>query len=230
MDRPIALITGGTRGIGRAIADSLGVDHHILVGGTHADLAARVAADLPSAEPWPIDLTDPDAVAAACEQIDRLDVLIHSAGLGARGTVADLPRTEWRRVFELNVFAVADLTRALLPALRAAHGQVVMINSGAGFVSSPGGSLYAASKFALRALADGLREEERGRVRVTSIHPGRVDTDMQRELQASGERPYDPADHLTPHSVAATVRAAIDASPEAMVETLSIRPVVGPLR
>ncbi|MDU1417852.1 MAG: short chain dehydrogenase, partial [Cutibacterium avidum] len=68
-------------------------------------------------------------------------------------------------------------------------------------------------------------EEERGVVRVTSIHPGRVDTDMQVELQAQAGRPYDASEHLRPQSVAVTVRAALEASPEAMIEELSVRPV-----
>ena len=85
--------------------------------------------------------------------------------------------------------------------------------------------MYAASKFALRAYTDALREEERGRVRVTSIHPGRVATDMQEQMWTELGRPYVPEHHLRPESVAATVRVAVDASPEAMLEELQIRPV-----
>ena len=77
--------------------------------------------------------------------------------------------------------AVAELTRLLLPALRAANGHVVLINSGAGLRANAGWGAYAASKFALRAFGDALRLEEPA-LRVTSIHPGRIDTDMQRDI------------------------------------------------
>lgn len=222
--RPVALITGATRGIGRAVADVLAVDHHLLIGGTDPQRTADVAASYASAEAWPGDLTDAAALAEACARIGRLDLLVHSAGIADGGRIEDTSTEVWERVFRVNVFAVAELTRLVLPRLRAAGGQVVMINSGAGLKAGPGGATYAASKFALRALADALREEERGRVRVTSIHPGRVDTDMQVALQRKG-RPYDRGEHLSPGAVAAAVRAAVDASPEAMIESLTIRPV-----
>ena len=102
---------------------------------------------------------------------------------------------------------------------------MVTINSGSGFTAGTGGGPYSASKFALRAFTDALREEERGTVRVSSIHPGRVDTDMQVELQARKGRPYNPDEHLRAESVAEAVALAVYASEEAMVETLSIRPV-----
>ncbi|GAB3624112.1 SDR family oxidoreductase [Mariniluteicoccus endophyticus] len=227
MDRPVALITGATRGIGRAVADDLGRDHHVLVGGRSPRDCARVAAGLPDAEPWACDLTDPLAVAGAAATVARLDVLVHSAGISQLGTVADLTHDQWVRTLAVNVVAVADLTRALLPALRTASGLVVALNSGAGFTAGPGGGAYAASKFALRALTAALREEERPHgVRVTSIHPGRVDTDMQREIQAElGNAAYDGARYLSPAAVAAAVRLAVDTPDNGAVEELSIRPL-----
>ncbi|WP_257477205.1 SDR family oxidoreductase [Acidipropionibacterium jensenii] len=225
---PHVLVTGGSRGIGRAIARDLGRDHHILVGGTRAETVDPVVAELPSAQPFICDLADPAATAEAVAGLDRLDVLVNSAGVGSRGpsSIGEAPRAEWQRVLEVDVVAVADLTRMVLPLLRARRGDVVMINSGSGLNRpGPGGGIYAAAKYALRALTDALREEERGRVRVTSIHPGRVDTDMQVALQSGSGRRYVPSDHLRPESVAAAVRLALAASEEAMVEELSIRPV-----
>lgn len=223
--KPLALVTGASRGIGLAIARELSSTHRILVGGRTPEAVARVVAELPDAAPFVVDLTDEEAVAAACVGIDRLDVLVHSAGVLGTGRVVEVARSLWREVFETNVFAVADLTRLLVPALEAAHGQVVAINSGSGFTSSPGGAVYAGSKFALRALTDALREELRGRVRVCSIHPGRTDTDMQRQLRAAeGHADYDGSGYVSPASVAAAVRLAVDTPPNAAVENLSIRP------
>ncbi|OYO06393.1 short chain dehydrogenase [Enemella evansiae] len=232
VSRPVALVTGASRGIGRAIALDLGRDHHVLVGGTRAETVDPVVAELPSAEPFIADLTDPNSIddasaGSSLAESPTLDVLVHSAGIIINKTVAEAGHEDWVQILGTNVVAVADLTRQLLPALRTAGGQVVTINSGAGYVASPGNGLYAASKFALRAFTDALREEERGRVRVTSIHPGRVDSDMQRQIQAGfGNEDYRAEIYLTPESVAATVRLAVDATDEAMVESLQIRPVV----
>ncbi|WOQ16590.1 SDR family oxidoreductase [Raineyella sp. W15-4] len=224
MDRPVALITGASRGIGRGIADVLADTHHLLIGGRSAAAVAPVVAALPSAEPFVADLTDGAATEAAVRGIERLDVLVHSAGRDAPRHLEEMTREDWRDLMELNVIAVADLTRLLLPALRAAGGMVIMINSGAGrrVVGSPA---YSASKYALRALADGLREDERGRVRVTTIYPGRVDTDMQRHLQTESGRGYNPEEHLRVTSVAAVVRTAVDATPEGTVEEIALRPI-----
>ena len=221
-DRPVALVTGASRGIGRAIAVELGRTHHILVGGRDAAAVDAVVALLPSAEPFVADLAGDTLPPLP----GRLDVLVHSAGVEDGGTVEETDAETWRHVFEVNVFAVAELTRRALPSLRAAGGLVVAINSGSGLASSPGGGAYAGSKFALRALTDALREEERPRgVRVSSIHPGRVDTDMQRELVAREGNEYDTQYTITPEMVAATVRTAVDLPPSGTVESLSIRPL-----
>ncbi|WP_114560259.1 SDR family oxidoreductase [Desertihabitans aurantiacus] len=222
--RPLALVTGGSRGIGLAICRELAATHRLLVGGRDPEQLAQVCADLPDAEPWPVDLADADAVAEAAAGIEELDVLVHNAGVEASGTVAELTREDWRRVLELNVVTVADLTRALLPALRRRRGQVLTINSGAGFTAGAGGGLYAASKFALRAFTDALREEERGTVRVISVHPGRVDTEMQQRIQAGAGREYRAEDHMRPETVARAVAQALATPADAVVESLSIRP------
>ncbi|MGO4956001.1 SDR family oxidoreductase [Luteococcus sp. Sow4_B9] len=223
--RPVALVTGANRGIGRAIARRLADTHHVLVGGRDAAAVQSVADALPSAAPFLCDLTDARATEEAAAGVERLDVLVHSAGIARSADVAEATREQWREILEVNVVAVADLTRLLLPQLRAAQGQVVTINSGSGLRSGAGGALYSGSKFALRAFTDALREEERGTVRVSSVHPGRVDTDMQVDLQRQMGRPYVAAEHLRPESVAEAVALAVFASPEAMVEEVSIRPV-----
>jgi NADP-dependent 3-hydroxy acid dehydrogenase YdfG len=223
--RPVALVTGASRGIGRAVAVDLGRTHHVLVGGRDADAVAAVVDTLPSAEPWLVDLADDAALDAAAARIDRLDVLVNNAGVADERPFLELTRDDWRRSFEVNVFAVAELTRRCLPALRAARGLVVMMNSGSGFMSYPGGAVYTGTKFALRTMADCLREEERGHgVRVTSVHPGFVDTDMGRGIRAQHGVPDDAGLYVAPPTIAAGVRLAVDAPPEAQVETLSIRP------
>lgn len=223
--KPLALVTGASRGIGRAIAVELGRTHRVLVGGRDEAAVAEVVASLPDAAPFLADLTDEAAVAAACAGIERLDVLVHSAGILAHhGPVADAPSTAWRAVMEVNVIAPATLTRLLLPALRTAHGLVVFINSGAGLSAGPGWSVYAASKFALTALADALRAEETGQLKVTTVHPGRTATAMQVELRAAEGGAYDPDAYLAAEDVARAVRLAVDLPPGAGLNSLRISP------
>jgi NADP-dependent 3-hydroxy acid dehydrogenase YdfG len=199
--------------------------HDLLLGGRDTAALEALASELPGSRPWPVDLTDTAAVAAAAGEIDQLDVLVHSAGVGILGTVADTPAETWRHQFEVNVVAVAELTRLLLPALRTARGRVVMLNSGAGLRARPGWASYAASKFALRAFADALRAEEaENGVRVTSVHPGRVDTEMQRGVVDQEGDVYRPEKYLRPESVAGAVLLAVTAPEDAALTDLVLRP------
>ena len=120
---------------------------------------------------------------------------------------------------------MAELTRLLLPSLRAARGRVVLINSGQGLSARPGWASYAASKFALRAFADALRAEEAAHgVRVTSLHPGRVDTGMQRGVVAHEGGEYRPEAYLRPESVAGAVLLAVTGPADADLTEMVLRP------
>lgn len=221
--RPVALITGATRGLGLAVAQALAPTHHLIIGGRSAAAVSALVAALPSASPFVADLTDSAAVSDAASSIVRLDVLVNNAGIvPPEGTSLS---DSWRAVLEVNVTAVVALTEALMPALRSASGLVVFINSGAG-LNPWGTDGYSASKYALTSYADALRVRERGSVRVSSVHPGRVDTDMQRELQGRSGRAYHPGDHLSAQSVGALVRFIVDCPADAVVESVSIRPAL----
>ncbi|WP_196716577.1 SDR family oxidoreductase [Actinomyces trachealis] len=245
--RPLALVTGATSGLGLAISRDLAHDHDlILIARTAKDLdeLASVLGEESKAQVTVLaaDLTDDAATAKAVAalELERLNVLVHCAGVESLGSVAEIDSAEWHEVMNLNVIAPALLTRLLLPQLRAAKGLVVLVNSGAGQHPFAGQVAYCTSKHALRALADCLRMEERGQVRVTSIFPGRIDTPMQRRIHkqmlqvtrtdtgksARGGRGngYRPEDHMTPTSVAATVRLAVDLPVDAAVEELTVRP------
>ncbi|HEY0454087.1 SDR family oxidoreductase [Actinophytocola sp.] len=221
-DRPLALITGASRGIGAAVATALADSHDLLLGGRDATALGSLADSLPSARPWPVELTDADAVAAATAGVERLDVLVHSAGIARLGALADTRAADWRDSFEVNVIAVAELTRLLLPALRAAAGHVVLVNSGSGLRANPRWGAYAASKFALRAYADVLRAEEPA-LRVTSVHPGRTATDMQRAVRDFEGGDFEADKYMSPTSVAGMIAAAIATPPDAHVHEIVIR-------
>ncbi|WCZ34069.1 MULTISPECIES: SDR family oxidoreductase [Corynebacterium] len=211
-----ALITGASRGIGRAIAEDLGKDHHIYAGASKD--ASDIVSSLPSAEPFEADLTDTDAVLEAASNIEELDVLVLAAGVMDGGPLEELTDDTWREMMEVNLFAPVTLTRALLPALRRSSGLIITINSGAGFHGMAENSAYCASKFALRGFTESLAQEEAGKVRVTSLHPGRTDTDM---LAGDNGRPKMAADE-----VAKAARLAVDAGADAVVEFLRVRPAL----
>ncbi|MGI5283331.1 SDR family oxidoreductase [Nonomuraea polychroma] len=225
-ERPTALVTGASRGIGAAVARALGPTHHVILGGRDESALAEVAAELPDARPWPVELTE--IVEADVAGIERLDVLVHSAGIAELGRIADLAAEVWRRTMEVNVVAVAELTRLLLPALRAARGHVVCVNSGSGQRANPNWAAYAASKFALKAFADALRLEE-PELRVTTVYPGRVATDMQHEVRRYEGGPFEPDKYLRAESVARAVLATVTAGPDAHLTELTLRPAAGPV-
>lgn len=209
-----ALITGASRGIGRAIAEDLGKDHHVYAGASKD--ASGIVSALPSAEPFEADLTDTDAILEAAAKIEELDVLVLAAGVMDGGPLEELTDDKWRKMMEVNLFAPVTLTRALLPALRRSSGLIITINSGAGFHGMAENSAYCASKFALRGFTEALAQEEAGKVRVTSLHPGRTDTNM---LAGDDGMPKMAADE-----VAKAARLAVDAGPDAVVEFLRVRP------
>lgn len=223
-DQPRALITGASRGIGKAVAEALADTHDLLLGGRDVEALKALASRLPSARPWPAELTDLDAVASAVVDIDRLDVLVHSAGISRLGALTEVTAADWRDSYEINVVAVVELTRMLLPRLRESAGHVVLINSGSGLKANPRWGAYAASKFALRAYAEVLRgEEEPNGLRVTSIHPGRTATDMQKSVREYERGEYVPEQYMRPESVAGVVKAAIDTPRDAHVHEIVIR-------
>lgn len=220
-ERPIALVTGASRGIGEQVARALASTHQVILGGRDEAALTKLAAELPGARAWPVELTA--VTAADFAGVDRLDVLVHSAGVVRLGPIAETPAQVWRDTMEVNVVAVAELTRLLLPALRSAGGHVVCVNSGAGLRANADWGSYAASKFALRAFADALREEE-PELRVTTVYPGRTATDMQRGVREQEGGDFEPGKYLDAASVARAVVATINAGPDAHLTELTLRP------
>jgi NADP-dependent 3-hydroxy acid dehydrogenase YdfG len=219
---PSAFITGASGGLGSAIAAALAPTHTLYLGGRPSDRLDEVAERF-GATTWPLDLEDTDSLRAAVEPIVELDVLVHNAGAAFPAQFADSTVDEWRRSLEVNVVGAVALTQALLPALRQARGHVIFVNSGAGLKVLTGMASYSASKFAARALADSLRDEE-PLLRVTSVHPGRIDTPMQERLIEFEGRDYNPDDYLRPEVVATVIADAVNAPPDAHIHEIIVRP------
>lgn len=237
LDGAVAVVTGASEGIGRAIAEQLAA------AGANLWLIARRREPLEAAaraiggatargRPLPCDLTadaDLDAAAAAILSAGPVDLLVHAAGVIEIGPLAYAPVVEFDRQWRTNVRAPYVLTQRLLPSLRERRGQVAFINSTAGLTAGAGLSQYAATKHALRALADSLRAEVNGHgVRVLSVYPGRTATRMQEELHRAEGKDYRPEALLQPADVASAVLAALCLPDTAELTELRIRPAAAP--
>ena len=227
--RPAALITGATGGIGRALVGAL-ADHRQVLLGRDAAVLAGLAEELPEASWVAADLSQPEdlelilGVGAALPR--RLDLLIHAAG-AVRVAPLEHQRPEaWAEALAVNLAGPAELTRLCLPALRAARGRVVFINSTAGLVANPNWTSYAASKWGLRGFADALRHEVApDGVRVATLFPSRTDTDMQRAVRKQEGGTYNADEYLDPTAMAQAVRAIVDAGGDADWTDLTVRPL-----
>jgi NAD(P)-dependent dehydrogenase (short-subunit alcohol dehydrogenase family) len=227
----VHLVTGAGSGIGGAVARRLlarGDELWLLA--RDAGRARQLAAEFPGARTLVGDLAVPSRLSWALDQQsppDRLDSLLHLAGTVDLGPVGDLTTKLWEHTLAVNLVGPAELTRLLLPQLRASRGTVVFVNSGAGLHASPEWSAYAASKHGLKALADSLRAEERpSGIRVTTLYPGRTATPMQERVHQQEGKPYDPARWIDPESVATTLLTALDLPRDAELTDLTIRPGV----
>jgi short-subunit dehydrogenase len=225
----LALVTGASSGIGKSIALALAARGFELVLSGRDEARLDEVANLAKAQGGaaraaPADLTRPGAIEALAAGIDRLDVLVHAAGVARLGTIAHAPIEDLDLQWAVNVRTPIALTRALDGAIRRAQGQVVLINSGAGLTARAGWGHYAATKFALRAFADSLREEVKAEgVRVLSVFPGRTATPMQEEVHRMEGREYRPERFIQPEAVAAMVIQAIELPRTAHVIEINIR-------
>jgi NADP-dependent 3-hydroxy acid dehydrogenase YdfG len=236
--RAVAVINGASGGIGEAIAMALAREGTcLLLAGRSAEkleLVAERARDLsPAVEIFAADLADDEHLqtlaARAVGAFGGVDVLIHSIGLFLAGPIEASPIEDLDRQYRINTRVPYLLTQALLPSLLARQGQVVFVNSSAGHHPARGQwAGYAASKHALRAIADSLRDEVNKRgVRVISVFPGRTATPMQEEVHRFEGKPYDPERFLQPQDVAAAVLNALALPRTAEVTDLHIRPMRG---
>jgi len=230
----IALVTGASGAIGGAIALALAREgaRLVVVGRDRdrlADLGEACRKLSPEVDPHVTDLTDEARLRRLAGRVQAtfggVDVLVHGAGAFAAGALAEAPVEDLDRQWATNVRAPYLLTQLLLPGLRSRRGDVVFINSSAGRRSRAMVGAYAASKFALRALADALREEEGpAGVRVLTVYPGRTASAMQARVRAFEGQAYDPADFMPPEDVAEAVLGALRLPSTATLTELTLLP------
>lgn len=189
---PIALITGCSSGIGRALADTFkSAGYEVWASARKAeDVAALTAAGFTAVQ---LDVNDGPALEQLSERINLqhggLDVLINNAGYGAMGPLLDGGVPAMQRQFETNVFAIVGVTRAMFPVLRRAKGIVVNIGSVSGVLVTPFAGAYCASKAAVHALSDALRMELAPfDVRVMEVQPGAIESSFAKNAGHEAEQ------------------------------------------
>jgi NADP-dependent 3-hydroxy acid dehydrogenase YdfG len=222
--RPSALVTGASRGIGRAIAARLAADGYRVL------LAARDAARLEEAcaeirdrggeaLALPLDLAVPAAIAGALAGVE-VDVLVNNAGIGVMAPLVDMRPDDWTRMIDVNVNALFHVTRALLPGMLArGRGHVCTIGSVAGRSAFVGGSGYAGTKAFVTAWAESLMLEVRDRgVKVSVVSPGGVATEFGGKAPGAGD-----SWKLAPGDVADAVAYVLATPPSVLVHRVEVR-------
>ena len=200
----VVWITGASSGIGEAMAREFANQGAILVlAARNVEKLNQLRDTLPNAEIHtvvPLDLTDlsnVDAlVSSVIDQVGRVDVLVNNGGISQRSLVGETPIEVDRKIMEVNFFGAVGLTKALLPALRETHGQIIVISSISGKFGFFLRSAYAASKHALHGFFESLAlEEEAHGIDVTIVCPGKINTPISiSALNAQGER-HNKMDH-----------------------------------
>jgi NADP-dependent 3-hydroxy acid dehydrogenase YdfG len=231
IDRQLALVTGASSGIGRAIAIALArAGVHVIGVGRNLSALDALTAEQPGITPHQADLLDDAHIDALCDTIaarhGRLDLLIHNAALYKRGPVASAPVADFDAQYAANVRAPYRLTQRLLPLLTQPRGQIAFINSTVSHGAGRELSQYAATKLALKGLADSLRAEVNPLgVRVLSVYVGRTATPMQQTAAAAVGATYQPDTLLQPEDVAAVVLNAFAMPWSAEITEVTVRPM-----
>jgi 3-oxoacyl-[acyl-carrier protein] reductase len=194
LDGKVALVTGASRGIGRAIASRLAEQGAVVIAAARGENAGECAAELTRAgrraEPMTLDVTDTAALeqapAAIVAKHGRLDIVVSNAGIARDQLLMRLKRTDWEAVIATNLTATFVLAQAAIrPMLKQRAGRIIAVSSIVGQMGNAGQTNYAASKAGLIGFAKALAREVASRaITVNVIAPGMIDTDMTRALSA----------------------------------------------
>ena len=177
LDNRVALVTGGASGIGEATCRALSAaGATVIVADLNAEAAGKLAAELGNAQALPLDIASESAVNAGIGSLDRLDILVNNAGIGHVGGIEETSLADFDRLMLVNVTGTFLVTRAAMPKLLVAKGNIVNIGSVAGIVGIKKRYAYCATKGAVVAMTKQLAVEYAQQIRVNCICPGTVDS------------------------------------------------------
>lgn len=233
----VVLITGASSGIGAGIARELGrAGARLALGARRTDRLDALAAEIAEATGAEVmtrrlDVTDRADLAAFAEaaraRFGKIDVLINNAGIMPLSLMASLKVEEWDRMVDVNIKGVLHGIAAVLPEMTArGAGHIVNIASIGALSVVPTAAVYCATKFAVRAISEGLRQENR-QLRVTCIHPGVVESELADTITdpaaAEAMKSYR-AIALTPDAIGRAVRFALEQPADVDVSEIVVRP------
>lgn len=227
----VAVVTGGSAGIGAAAARALAKDGwRVVVAARRLDRCRAVAEGIGGVAAE-LDVTDQGSVDRLAAQLERVDLVVNNAG-GAKQLdyLRDANDADWEWMFATNVMGTMRVTRALYPQLRESEGLVINIGSVAGTDAYKGGAGYNAAKYGLRGATRAFRREEADqRIRVTEIDPGRVKTDFSLNRfagdQEKADAVYEGKLNLSAEDVAEAIRWVASLPPHVNIDSLNIMPV-----
>jgi NADP-dependent 3-hydroxy acid dehydrogenase YdfG len=227
----VVLVTGASSGIGEATVRRLAAaGHRVVAGARREDRLAALAG--PSIDVHPLDVTSLESVRAfveaAVDRHGRVDVLVNNAGVMPLSPLADLRVDEWNQMIDVNLRGVLHGIAAVLPRMRAqGGGHIVNVSSVSGHRVDPTAAVYSATKFAVRALSEGLRQESTD-IRVTVVSPGFTEselTDQGGSPEAQGAARQAAKVLAIPASaIAAAIGFAVDQPSTVDVNELVVRP------
>jgi NADP-dependent 3-hydroxy acid dehydrogenase YdfG len=235
VDSRVAIVTGASSGIGAATARALAkAGARVALVARRRDRLEQLARECPGARVIEADLQRAEApreiVANTVDAFGRVDILVNNAGIMLLSAIAEARREDWRKMIDLNLIAVMELTQEALPHLRTSKGHVVTIASLAGRIANPGASGYAATKFGAVAFSESLRREVyKDHVRVTVIEPGIVKTELGDHItndkaKAGLAQRLAEIEALEAEDVAAAVLYAVSQPARVNINEIVIRP------
>jgi NADP-dependent 3-hydroxy acid dehydrogenase YdfG len=237
----VALVTGASSGIGRAVAAALAVAGMRVAACARREARLRELADELAHPPGfltlPADLRDPGQIdglfRAVRDQLGGVDVLVNNAGLGYEAPLLSGSTESWREMLEVNVLALCICTREAIADMRRRgvdDGYIIHVSSMAAHRVPTGSGVYSATKYAVRSLTEGLRQELRAQasaIRVSAISPGFVETEFAEKFHDSAERAretYGRYKTLQAQDVANAVVYLLAQPPHVQVHDMLIRP------
>lgn len=235
----VIMIAGASSGIGEATTRRLAQEGaKLIIGARREDRLRQLAASLPGAEIsyQAADVTEPEDMESlaktALDKYGRIDVLYNNAGIMPTANLSELHRDEWKQMLDINIMGVLNGIAAVLPVMKKQKsGHIITTDSVAGHVVYPGSAVYCGTKFAVRAIMEGLRQEEReSNIRSTIISPGLVNTELYKTISdaQAGETLKKaseiPGVGLLPEQIADAVAYAVSTPDTVAVSEIMIRP------